>query len=1460
MTAAVTAQDYAIKPVLITWTRDANTTFLVDLTTPKTAADFAAGQPALSIDAASFVSGGGYKGRLEFAGPLNFPSNNWTLEMVVRISSDATSTDPLLIANWGNSAQSFNYSLFLEKGFGVRQRLTWWNPTNNFFAQPFAGGNGRSIQASAVDKWVFIAYGMDFTNQQCLTTARELSGDVLNQDVQFCPTPWLDTGFLAGLTPSQQTVESARRWQEVRKVFSANIPATLSLGNQLIETRYIRISNRFRSELFQVLPELPTSSATVWTPSSIDSARAQLQTNNLAVGYSGYANYVTQPVTESFLPLTVVNSSVTLQLTNLPVGLYSMYVYGSVDPAGRSSLPGIWQPCPLEFEARRTSDNSLLNRGKMLLKQSFKPRRMQGFHFHVTEQGNVSATFRLAPSAMEVPRIQKIVLVDQLEGLPDAAVKTRQNLGSGSSAQLSTLTTQRTQRDDTIWNALPPLNTHLQVHGQVPAFSSPPAGSAVDPWVSKCIEGLQLWDQPSHTFDALDFVNTMTRETFPQNQILAGAPWPGSFGDDGTGVFFRKSLFPSLSSDIYNTTRAELLGFRYLLFAGAIMNSRGSLYGLQLPLNYSLYGDPNIGHDGALALVRLAYDWPALEMSLHEPRLCTHTPDLEYNVDWSSESVRNGKIFYKGWSGDHARWLFEAYDQVFPYINNNQVFASAVHRFIPWVNTPQDVVRMLDRYLVFSSLRDVDRGLINGDANIGDLAAEVLGPSPYTEALYDLSTQYVSMYPLEGPYQEMYGTALSRSGVYYIGSFQTYAFGAAQNTISKAFMMKKAKEAGVTLAMDLSNVEKFPKVRSAAQYLLDMWVGGGFPFMVGDASGGPHSGMESERRLSMASDAVTKAFELTSDPRLAWVLKNQLANNTPAVIAAATGGRNPVLYNTSRVVPDYGAIMELNPDETNLLKKTAATLRLGIGQGHAHDDYLDLNLFGMGLPLAVDLACRNEGDNWSRPHAGWSFLHNHALSHSTEDPSGAGAQTGEPWLRSFTPPLLRARYVDQTGSTQLDRDVLHMELGDTGNYYVFDVQRLSGGTYHTWAFHGCESETLDLNIPMQSQTLRWTDRTLEGTQKVATGATNRLQATWTMTRSTNSYPYTFNGGGVLSTVGCEPTSLGPLYNASLAPVKVRATLLGRDSDRIMQGNPYSAAYHYNFPFLWAQSSNHSESVYPAIYEWYRGTTPVIADAQILRTSPLQVLVTTTQGQQDTYDYTTDYCLSVSRDSSGVRWAKLTGATNVTLPDLNLAGMTNYSVTITDIDYAARRLTTSGKLPANAAVMAGNPGRRIHLQLKGNGTNYTWDDDLLIHEGKLTSVQISSSNSVALTSSQSVLFGDMGNRKSTSMTVCSEDGLWHFRGGQVIRKPAGVALTPSVFTDANGDGLVNIKTYEIGIGDSLEVPADVTLKRQGSNYLVLANTTVTGSIQGKGFNFTPSTAWQPVLAPPTNVRAVATATP
>jgi hypothetical protein len=347
-----------------------------------------------------------------------------------------------------------------------------------------------------------------------------------------------------------------------------------------------------------------------------------------------------------------------------------------------------------------------------------------------------------------------------------------------------------------------------------------------------------------------------------------------------------------------------------------------------------------------------------------------------------------------------------------------------------------------------------------------------------------------------------------------------------------------------------------------------------------------------------------------------------------------------------------------------------------------------------------------------------------------------------------------------------------------------------------------------------------------------------LQATWTMTRTNVNYDYSFNGGGTIQTVAGEPSILGTNYNPALPPVKVRATLLGRGSDTVFQGNPYSAMYGYCFPFLWVQETNEVQSVYPAVYEWYRGT-PTISNAVIVNTDPLQAQVTTASGQVDTYTFTTNYCLAVSRDTNGIRWVKLSGFAQVSLPDLTLNPGPNYDVSITDINYSNRTLTTSSPLPDDPGVMAGNSGRRVWLALQGSGTHFTWQDDLLVQEGRITSLHVTGSNSIAITSDQPLLFDGYGNRNSSAMTVATEDGQWHFRNNQVIKSPAGVPLTSDAFADANGDGVIDMKTYEIGIGDHLSVPAEITVERSPSGWHVQSNVSLHAVVEGTTFDLVAS---------------------
>jgi len=423
---------------------------------------------------------------------------------------------------------------------------------------------------------------------------------------------------------------------------------------------------------------------------------------------------------------------------------------------------------------------------------------------------------------------------------------------------------------------------------------------------------------------------------------------------------------------------------------------------------------------------------------------------------------------------------------------------------------------------------------------------------------------------------------------------------------------------------------------------------------------------------------------------------------------------------------------------------------------------------------------------------------------------------------------------------------MDLEGDDPAHAYVFDLQRLTGGQMHTWCFHGCESREIQLNVPMQAKTVRWIDRTLPGTHKAGT-ASETLQAVWTMTREPQEFPHDFTGGGVIKSPGCEPTVLRDRYDAARPRVHVRATLLGHAGAAVLEGSPFSQSYAYAFPFLWLQGPAPADktSVYPAVYEWYRGDTPALRSVELISRNPIQVKVTTAAGRVDAFALKDDAFTVVSRDEKGLVWAKLSGGTALAGEGIQVkADKAKYAATVLAIAYGARTLTTSEPIPAvDPFALIGNPLRWSHLQLAGTGTSFHWKDDLLAHEGEIQTLQVLDPQTIEVKINRDLLFHDRGNHQPGGYTQVSEDLQWHFRGGKLVHAPAGATLTKDVFTDANGDGFLNLKTYEIGIGDALEILADVEVRRQGAGYEVRTNMPVTVRLGDREQPFVPAKDWQ-----------------
>src|ERR1051325_6293653 len=110
---------------------------------------------------------------------------------------------------------------------------------------------------------------------------------------------------------------------------------------------------------------------------------------------------------------------------------------------------------------------------------------------------------------------------------------------------------------------------------------------------------------------------------------------------------------------------------------------------------YRNTGDERYARKGAILLARLAYMYPCF--------------------DWSYQSVEG--LAWDRPDAIHARWgrivlygagmesqieipLYEAYDLLFDYIRTNQELATFVGTKVPWIKSPEDLRRMIDRNLL----------------------------------------------------------------------------------------------------------------------------------------------------------------------------------------------------------------------------------------------------------------------------------------------------------------------------------------------------------------------------------------------------------------------------------------------------------------------------------------------------------------------------------------------------------------------------------------------------------------------------------------------------------------------------------------------------------------------------------------------------------------------------------------
>jgi hypothetical protein len=479
--------------------------------------------------------------------------------------------------------------------------------------------------------------------------------------------------------------------------------------------------------------------------------------------------------------------------------------------------------------------------------------------------------------------------------------------------------------------------------------------------------------------------------------------------------------------------------------------------------------------DGAVALLRWAYLYPTADTNRLLEVAATNS--FYKNREFGRRRNTEWRYFTYGGFINYHKILFN-YDILYDYIKDNDDLARSVARFVPWVKGPQDLIKLLDVYLVQTMAKRVMRYQYYGDgrqpwrlSEIASCVADNDFTRPWMDWLFTRTFFYPQ--PLGGlPDYAITGT--DRDGRSPIGSI-SYMLGEFSAEAAAGYL-EKYIDLGGDPTRDLRSAQVNPKLRSACEFYSALQTAGaGYP-RVGDVTG---PDKVTAACLHTAYAGAARHWLWTRDPRSAWCIKQLLGRQgqtdaewAEIEAAAARVRRAPWLDNPSRALPGWAAMLEAGLEHDDYRFRRSVNVRVGFGHGHSHDDPLDLQVHAFGLPMTVDAGQRPgysdpkdtqtvthntvvlDGQNW-RGHAWVQALAEGRYAHyvrcQTAPHQGAklfrrqvallDVHEGQNSPRQVTPQQMAGQFAGLPAQVVLPAS------------YVFDVFRVAGGARHAYCFH-----------------------------------------------------------------------------------------------------------------------------------------------------------------------------------------------------------------------------------------------------------------------------------------------------------------------------------------------------------------------------------------------------------------------
>ena len=787
---------------------------------------------------------------------------------------------------------------------------------------------------------------------------------------------------------------------------------------------------------------------------------------------------------------------------------------------------------------------------------------------------------------------------------------------------------------------------------------------------------------------------------------------------------------------------------------------RGGIFHRDVPWTRAISGWLSYGHrqnarDQAMKFVRLVYQLSSL-------RVCHDIALIRQKEGPDRQPLRHYQRAPEG------RYLIPFYDALFEFLSTDEEFAAAVGRYLPWVKTPDDVIELIDTYLVQDYANRMMKYRYFYDHGQAALLLEAVAvqndtsiTDPWMEFLFTRGWEYPQA--LSGLGDNLV-TGSTRDGGTTIGSF-AYALGGHTKTTE---LLETYIRSGGNPKYDLTDPRQYPFTRLHPYLVIEGSAAGRINPGIGDV-GGP---AEYYGRFASAPSIMRAGWRWHKDPKFAWDLMNTHARGgetdaewAEIEAAAKRCPRDPFLMTRSRVLSDWGAYVTSGVDRDDFRLRREAALRVGTGWGHHHCDTLDLRLFAFGCTMASDFN--------QRAAYGWP-PHRRTRCHNVIEVDGEDWM-GHAWVRNLFDapgsPYVAAESVAPYGLEHVKlfrRQVALVDVQPGGldrplkdpnvelpSHYLLDVFRVSGGKTHTYCFHGCMDDAFEVNVKGRRlptpgddspdggylSGFRWD---VEGDRKgregpdywVAKCNGSHLIATWRLDRKAEEY------------------MLAPGRPHGAVPTTerkyTRLTLLDQKRSTILHAIArHKGATGYYGRCLYAQKKSDApmDNVFVALIEPYAGGPSIVEQRQLKiidnekdalkavavevktgndRTDllfadgrPEKARTVVTKGGflgmgRKSVEISAEYAY-VSHDERGLRQATLTGGTLLSAPGVTVEVETpRYEGAIRTVDYLDRKVAVEGAIPARLAGHYFEVGNALHktcyetkeIETKGDETTIT----------------------------------------------------------------------------------------------------------------------------------------------------------